>query len=181
MTSRPNNNTYWVQEGRLLAGEYPGAANEAQAAIKLEQFLDSGIDYFIDLTEEGELHPYANQLQAIAEQRRKKVVHRRFSIPDESIPASAAQMHDILHCLRQALTEGHVVYVHCYGGIGRTGTVTGCYLQEELGSTEAALKELALLWQQMEKKTRWPATPETSEQLDWIKAWPQSSITKIEK
>lgn len=173
MTSRPNNNTYWVQPGRLLAGEYPGAADEAQAATKLAQFLACDIDFFIDLTEQGELSTYASQLQAIAIQHGKNVVHRRFSIPDESIPASAAQMHDILRCLRQALTEGHVVYVHCYGGIGRTGTVIGCYLREELGNTEAALKELALLWQQMEKKTRWPTTPETREQLDWIKGWPQ--------
>lgn len=29
---------------------------------------------------------------------------------------------------KPALAAGQTVYVHCYGGIGRTGTVVGCWL-----------------------------------------------------
>jgi hypothetical protein len=59
---RPHDNTYWVEPGRLLAGEYPGASNGDAASAKLRQYLDAGVDYFVDLTEDGELEPYEARL-----------------------------------------------------------------------------------------------------------------------
>lgn len=181
MTSkRPHNNTYWVRPGQLLAGEYPGAWDEASAAIKLEKFLDCGVDYFIDLTEEDELHPYARLLKKLAAKRGVQVQHHRFAIPDRDIPSSAKLMQDILHSLRDALAKQHTVYVHCFGGIGRTGTVIGCYLSEEHQDSKAGLAELAQLWQQMEKKKYWPDTPQTSEQHAWVMDWPAENEKRHE-
>ena len=34
----------------------------------------------------------------------------------------------ILDDVDAALADGGAVYVHCWGGIGRTGTVVGCWL-----------------------------------------------------
>ncbi|MFZ6757478.1 protein-tyrosine phosphatase family protein [Undibacterium sp. Ji50W] len=171
MHKRPNKNTYWVQAGHLLAGEYPGAIDPAISARKLENFLDCGVRHFIDLTETGELHPYLDQLMALADLRGLQVRHERFAIPDKSIPASPKQMHTILHSLNKALEKQGAVYVHCYGGIGRTCMVIACYLAQTREDSHAALKELDLLWQQMEKKDRWPNTPETPEQLAWVMNW----------
>lgn len=173
---RPHHNTYWVRPGQLLAGEYPGAINEPSAAARLEQYLDCGVDYFIDLTEEGELHPYATKLKQLAAERGIQVQHHRFAIPDRNVPSSIKQMQDILQTLRTALDKQHTVYVHCFGGIGRTGTVIGCFLGEEHANAEAGLTELAQLWQQMEKKNYWPETPQTSEQHAWVRAWPAAKI-----
>ena len=50
----------------------------------------------------------------------------RFPMPDRSIP-TAEQMTSILQRIRQEMNAGVVVYVHFLGGIGRTGTVIGCY------------------------------------------------------
>ncbi|MFZ6745072.1 protein-tyrosine phosphatase family protein [Undibacterium sp. JH2W] len=179
MTSkRPHHNTYWVKPGQLLAGEYPGALDDETAAIKLEQYLDCGVDYFIDLTEQDELHPYAALLMKLAAERGMQVQHHRFAIPDRSTPSSTKLMQDILHSLREALAKQHTVYVHCFGGIGRTGTVIGCYLTEQHQDSKAGLQELAQLWQQMEKKRYWPETPQTTEQHAWILAWPVDSLGK---
>lgn len=179
MTSkRPNHNTYWVRPVQLLAGEYPGAIDDQSAAIRLEQFLDCGVDYFIDLTEEDELHPYAPLLMKLAAERGVQVQHHRFAIPDRNIPSSTKLMQNILHALREALAKQHTVYVHCFGGIGRTGTVIGCYLNEEHQDAEAGLKELAHLWQQMEKRNYWPDTPQTAEQHAWVMAWSADSLGK---
>ena len=53
-------NTYWVDHGRFLAGEYPGAPSRNEAAHKLRILLKAGISHFIDLTEPYEgLAPYA--------------------------------------------------------------------------------------------------------------------------
>jgi len=41
--------------------------------------------------------------------------------------------------------DGHTVYVHCQGGMGRTGTVVGCYLVRHGMGGEDALEEIACL------------------------------------
>ena len=46
--------------------------------------------------------------------------------------------------------QGRKAYVHCWGGVGRTGIVAGCYLIEHGHYTgEAALAQLQLLWRRM--------------------------------
>src|SRR5688572_22596973 len=92
----PHGNTYWVEHGRLLAGEYPGDRNGAVASTRLGRYLDAGIDYFIDLTEPGELEPYEDRLHAEAAARGKKVEYRRLPIRDISVPQSPAGMREIL-------------------------------------------------------------------------------------
>jgi ADP-ribosylglycohydrolase len=62
--------------------------------------------------------------------------------------------------------------VHCWGGVGRTGLVVACWLQEQGRTPEAALEELSTLWKTTEKSA-WRESPETAEQVDWVKTWPQ--------
>ena len=67
-------------------------------------------------------------------------------IHDVSTPTQA-QMARILDAIDAALAVGHAVYLHCYGGIGRTGTVVGCYLVRHGMDGEEALAEIARLRQ----------------------------------
>src|SRR5690606_19026622 len=55
---RPVDEAYWVIEGRLLAGGYPGGKRPQDVERRLGALLDAGFDAFIDLTEGGELPPY---------------------------------------------------------------------------------------------------------------------------
>ena len=86
---RPDPNTYWVIEGRFLAGEYPAARDPVQARAKVRAFLDAGITTFIDLTQPDELAPYEPLLL------NAEVEYRRFPIRDMSVPREARYMHDI--------------------------------------------------------------------------------------
>ncbi len=153
---RPIPDSYWVVPGRLLAGEYPGALNPDAAQDRLRRFLDAGIILFLDLTQAGEygLEPYAPLLRGQAE-------HRRMPIADLSTP-TAAEMARILDAIDDALEAGQVVYVHCYGGIGRTGTVVGCYLVRHGLSGQEALAEIARLRQGT--PDGWKDSPETAAQ-----------------
>ena len=116
---------------RVLAGPYPGAADKREAAAKLKAFLAAGVTCFIDLTEERDgppslpLHPYEQLLAKVAKQQGIRVVHLRMPIRANSIPSSW-QMRAILGAIREALSERELVYVHCWGGVGRTGTVIAC-------------------------------------------------------
>ena len=166
---RPDPNTYWVVENRFLAGEYPGAANPAKARDRITAFVQAGITSFIDLTESHELAPYAPLLSA------HQVDYRRFPIRDADVPRSPRDMLKILDAIDGALAAGGNVYVHCWGGIGRTGTVVACWLQRHGRSPEEALRELAGFWQTVAKRHRAPQTPETAAQVAWVKRWPEAS------
>ena len=156
----PLANSYWVLPGRLLAGEYPGGLSRE----RLDTLLGAGIGSFIDLTQPGELVPYEAELPA-------GVAYRRLSIPDHGLPAERAHMAEILAYLRQALRAERPVYLHCRAGIGRTGTVVGCFLAEEGAGGEAALEELNLLWQQSARAQGWPSVPETEAQVEYVRGW----------
>jgi protein-tyrosine phosphatase len=110
--SLPIPDSYWVEPGRLLAGEYPGARSRYEARQKLARFLRAGITYFVDLTEDGELAPYGDLLAEEAAAVDAKVTHYRAPIPDLGTPAEA-QVVDILDRIDAAIAVGRRVYVHC--------------------------------------------------------------------
>ena len=45
-------------------------------------------------------------------------------------------MQDILDLIDESLSLDKPVFFHCWGGIGRTGTVLGCYLLRSKMATE---------------------------------------------
>lgn len=51
----------------------------------------------------------------------------RFAVPDLQAP-TVEQMRAILDDIDLHLRRGDIVFVHCNGGIGRAGTVAGCWL-----------------------------------------------------
>lgn len=169
MSDRPIANSYWVQPQRLLAGEYPGALRDDEARFKLQSLWQAGVTFIVDLTEAHELRSYAALLNeeatAVAS---RPIVHRREAIADFSVPTIETMAH-ILDTIDRALDDGHCVYVHCWGGIGRTGTVIGCYLVRHGLSGEQALAQIAL-WREGTPKADRPS-PETGEQRVFVMKW----------
>lgn len=170
---RPNANTYWVVPGRLLAGEYPSAEEELAAIQRLIPFLEAGVTDFVDLTTADELAPYDALLQILAVKRGQTPTHQRFPIADYSVPEPAARMGAILDTLDGILAAGRVAYVHCWGGVGRTGTVVGCYLVRHGLEGAAALDRVARLYAQMSatKRLRHPDSPENDAQREFVRNW----------
>jgi hypothetical protein len=166
MHTPPLPNSYWVIPGFLLAGEYPGDTDDSRARERLERLRYAGIDYFVDLTEEGELPPYRHLLPAGSQ-------HLRSAIADTWVPTKASQVQSLLRDIRTALGLGRGIYVHCRAGIGRTGLVIGCFLADEDGNGKAALKELNRLWKQSERSKSWPKVPQTEQQADYVRLWPK--------
>lgn len=158
---KPTYHSYKVTDW-LWAGEYPGDKNKEKARLKLRQFKRFGITHFLDLTEEGELTPYEPLLHDMQ--------YVRFPIVDQSVPKDIESAKNLIKTINEIHKESiwNKVYIHCWGGVGRTGTIVGCYLASEHGTDhDATIKELERLWSECPKSEN-RVSPENSEQRNFI-------------
>jgi protein-tyrosine phosphatase len=70
----------------------------------------------------------------------------RIPIRDVSVPDEPKTMAEIIAAIDRAIAEGGITYVHCWGGIGRTGLAGACCLQEHGQTPDEALADLADKW-----------------------------------
>jgi len=175
-SSVPFARSYWVEPGKLLAGCYPGDKNPRQAEAKLRGLLASGIRVVVNLMEEDEIGhdgesfvTYEEQLQKMAREVGTEVKCVRVSIPDLTAP-SPKLMITILDHIDLAISQDKPVFVHCWGGKGRTGTVVGCYLARHgIASGKEALQKIKEL--RKNDPTSHQASPETDSQRSLVKHW----------
>ncbi len=152
---------YWVVPEQLLAGPYPISPLRVTAQERINRLLDIGIQLFVDLTEAGEAPPYAQYVRGKA--RRLSMPIRDFDVP------SRAQMVGILDAIDQALMAQRKVYVHCLAGLGRTGTVVGCYLVRHGLRGVDALQRIRELRREM--PTAQDPSPTTEAQRRMVRHW----------
>jgi len=173
----PFDRSYWVVPGKLLAGYYPGDPDHDGTREKLRALLDVGVRAFIDLTEEGEVNRWGIGLLAYEDDLREAandkgiptVAYCRMPIPDLGVRTKAS-MREILDTIDREMENRGPVYVHCLGGIGRTGTVVGCWLARHgIASGEAALDRIAEL-RRNDPSADVPS-PETREQRNLVRSW----------
>jgi ADP-ribosylglycohydrolase len=137
---------------------------------RLRSFLAAGVTCFIDLTQPQEMASY-EALLPFATPTGRRVEYLRQPIPDHDVPEDRGTMERILVLLDDALAAGHMVYLHCRAGIGRSATVAGCWLANQRGSVDLALQELQEHWQQSSQSDRWTQVPETDAQVEFVRTW----------
>jgi protein tyrosine phosphatase len=161
--------SYWVVPGKLLAGYYPGSKNLKEATDKLAALINSGIRHVINLMEADDRDltghrfvPYDDMMGSIAGRMKVSVTFDQLPIKDLSVPTER-HMTRILNQIDLCIKHGKPVYVHCLGGIGRTGTVVGCYLvRHGLATGKNVLDIIRDLRKDTEDSDR--ESPETREQ-----------------
>ena len=172
MSAGPTGRSYWVVPGRFAAGAYPSTrvpGPDGRIEV-IERLLAAGIDDFVNLTQDrpgGTDEHLRHYDEAVSE----RGTVSRFEIPDLGIP-TIEKMTAILDHLDEQLDAGRSVYVHCWGGIGRTGTVVGCWL---LRHGEATPDDVLAVIAELRKGDIGAgnrASPETEEQRAFLRAWP---------
>jgi hypothetical protein len=158
----PLPDAYWVAD-RLLAGDFPGASERHAAARRLRRLRWCGVSELVDLTTRGECR--RQHYLALLESDMR---HRRFAIADDGVPAPET-LNAILAAIDESLEAGRVVYVHCAGGIGRAGTVAGCWLVRHGMPGAAALEHIAV--RRAGTPNQFLRSPVTDEQREFVLTW----------
>ena len=177
-TVPPTSSSYWVVPNFLLAGAYPGASDPEKHHAKVQALLDAGIRMFVNLMEETETNtfgqPFVPYDGLVGELCPEAACHR-YSIQDLSVPP-ADEMVAILDAIDESLAAGKPVYVHCWGGVGRTGTVIGCWLlRHGLARPGNFIRVLDDLRQQDRERGR-RISPETAGQQRFVKDWASRGV-----
>jgi Tyrosine phosphatase family len=86
----------------------------------------------------------------------------RFPIRDVSVAADHESVERLVRGLLERSQAGENVVIHCEGGLGRTGTIAGCYLALFGHAADAILRRLV-------ETRRDPKCPETEEQRQFIR------------
>lgn len=157
----------------LCAGQYPGDRNPETRLTKLEGLAHAGIQRVVNLIPDHEtgqngvpFDPYASLLQSFAQSRGFDVECVRLGFPDGGIP-DISLMKTILDTIDGSLTARQPVYVHCWGGHGRTSTVVGCYLVRHGATPEEAIARI-LGWRANLPRNWFPYQ---NEQQAFVEAW----------
>lgn len=101
-------------------------------------------------------------------ERRVRVL--RLPIPDGGVLADVADVHVVVDEIHRVVDAGDTVVIHCRGGLGRAGTIGGCYLKArglDDGAVFAALRA--------RHATK---CPETNGQRDFIRAYEPATKDK---
>ena len=171
----PFEHTWWVHPGQILAGPYPGTPDSDATRRRLGALLDTGVRCIVNLQQKDEtgrggmpFPDYTATVDQLGQQRGVTVACHRYAIPDAGIPG-AALMREILATMQAAVERGDVVYLHCWGGHGRTATVAGCWYREVGLSGQESLDRIAAARRHDQYLHR--ASPETDDQCRFVREW----------
>ena len=174
--SVPFERSYWIVPGKFLAGCYPGDLAPNVAMKKRSALLDAGITDFVSLMEANEVDHSRNpfddywpKIEKEANKQGQNIAFHRFPIVDGNVP-TIEQMRAIITTINTLMGCQRSIYVHCWGGRGRTGTVVACWLMQQfrLNKNESVKRLHSLIGERIEL---FQPTPETEPQRAFLNQW----------
>ena len=139
----PTPGTHWVIPGRLAAGKSAGGF----PSTSLIALVNAGVDTFVCLQESYHEYGCTDYRQTFRNLARKpdfpphSINFLHFPIPDFGV-VEDQDMLALTNQLADLLRNGRSLYVHCYGGHGRTGSVLLHLLSATLGQDMQASMEV---------------------------------------
>jgi len=184
----------WLVPGHIMLGRYPGsepkrpvdAATQRLRVVDLR--IQGNVSTFVSLQKEvprqdsattwgfqgtvpyrrGFVPYYRDIVKSVPAAQPGQVKH--FGIVDRQPAPSITALDNLIEDLAQRVSRGEVLYIHCWGGQGRTGLVAACLLGRlypQLASEEA----LARVQAYFNLRGAPGPSPETDEQTHQVREW----------
>lgn len=190
----PHDTCNYVLPRQLLAGSYPGSKREPEHTLKIRACLAVGVDSFLCLQPWEELArrfvPYASvakrlmeedeelartRSQALGVPREKGAKALEFlhlPMPDGGVTEDE-KLRTALGVIVEKIQKGRILYVHCWGGHGRTGTLICGLLVAYYGLTTRQAQEYYMQAHTQRSSPRaagyWPHSQEQWDQVERMK------------
>jgi protein-tyrosine phosphatase len=151
---------YWLKEawsGRIALSARPRGGDWLPDEVA--DWKRAGVSAVLTLLEPQEEEDLDLRGEG-TEVRRQGLDFLSYPIPDRQVPASEAELAQVLERLDRTLSSGKNVLVHCRQGVGRSGLVAACLLVKKGINPGAAVERISAV--------RGVAVPETEEQREWI-------------
>ncbi|EFN57179.1 hypothetical protein CHLNCDRAFT_143577 [Chlorella variabilis] len=180
----------WIIKGRLLAGAYPASLDDAETQRILTTLLELGVNTFVCLQAEFSLHtpdaawrsgqglrPYIKDAQQILirarETRSQRIMQDKLDflhlpIIDGNVTSDVALSRLADDCCIRIL-RGERMYIHCWGGHGRTGTLVAVMLGRLYSVTCAAALRFTQAFHDSRKFPQGVRSPQTTPQVAQVK------------
>jgi hypothetical protein len=166
--AHPISNSYWVDPDRFLAGPYPLAQDREASRAAIRGLLAAGVRTVVDLRTPAE-PPSCRSLLDKLSSSEQSPLWIGVPIVDGAAP-SALQMTSLLDLIDASLQRQRPVYVHCQGGLGRTGTVVACWwVRHGHYAPDEAIEQLASRRQGQPNGHK--KSPETAPQFRLVRQW----------
>ena len=89
------------------------------------------------------------------------IEYMNFPIADRNVPKSYPEFHNFIGQLKEKLSAGRHMAIHCRMGIGRSTIIAGCLLIKPGYKTDDIIAHIS--------KIRGMRVPDTDEQIAWLK------------
>ncbi|KAH8050846.1 cyclin-dependent kinase inhibitor 3 [Aureococcus anophagefferens] len=167
----------WLVPGRVMLGRYPGSGRGKRVDAVVDALRTAGVTTFVCLQSElpprdsGETNPPGFESYHAAavnfDGPAPSFVH--FGIPDREPAGDLASLRSLVADLAaRVLKNGECLFIHCWGGKGRTGLVAACLLGLLYESSAPRRRSTA---SGAETRTKTIASPETDPQRDQVRAF----------
>jgi predicted protein tyrosine phosphatase len=124
----PTRVSNWVFDGALCCGGYPSALDENEAEATAHAMAEAKFEVYVNLMQENELKRFRPYAEAIAARSKIQAEFIRYPIPDSGLPKDEEGFVSLIFRILSLLRAGKRIYIHCWGGHGRTGIVVSTLL-----------------------------------------------------
>jgi len=163
----PYEGCYFVRDFLLAGPTFTGLSNEV-TTTRIAALAHAGVGVVVSACSRGEMFHIDEVTHSL--DLYELFDHHVFPILDGSVPSKGI-MRTILDTVDASLDKGLIVFVHCVGGRGRTGLVTGCWIARHgIAVGEAALDELAEI---RYEHGLFKPSPENEKQCRFVADWQQ--------
>lgn len=155
----------WIEPGKVLIGSIPSMPQN------IDTLADMGIEVILTLTRR-DIRDYPGVSEALDSH---KIGLLHYPIPDGGIPAELVP-HDALWFIHDSQTHRMPIYVHCRGGIGRSGIILQAYYCLKVGKTIEEARDLLRVRRNYEGNAT--AADQGSPQREWLEQLVASKFAK---